>query len=57
METLSPRRHPAGDIAAHHDAVEPGPTPLVRALVGLALGAVAGAVILLATPPPGTVPE
>lgn len=54
METISPRRHPSGDIAAHHDAVEPGPTPLVRALVGLALGAAAGTLIALTTPAPGT---
>lgn len=40
----------ADDLATHHDIVEPGPSPLVRAAVGLALGAGAGLLAVLLTP-------
>lgn len=39
----------AGDLAAHHDLVEPGPGPLRRAAAGLVLGAVLGAVASVLT--------
>lgn len=40
----------SGDLAVHHDLVDPGPRPLVRGLVGLALGAAVGALAALLTP-------
>jgi len=43
---------PAADIAHHQQVVEPGPRPLVRALVGLLLGLATGAVAALLTPHP-----
>lgn len=43
---------PSEDIAAHHDVVDPGPRPVVRAVLGLALGAAAGAVAALLIPRP-----
>lgn len=35
------------DLAAHHDLVEPGPGPVRRAALGLALGAALGAIAAL----------
>lgn len=46
---------PSEDIAAHHDVVDPGPRPVVRAVLGLALGAAAGAVAALLIPRPDRV--
>lgn len=43
---------PAVDIAQHHDIVEPGPRPLVRAVLGLLLGIAVGALAALLTPHP-----
>jgi len=43
---------PAADIAQHHQVVEPGPRPLVRALLGLLLGLAAGVLAALLTPHP-----
>ncbi len=48
----APRPPVTGDIAVHHEVVDPGPRPLVRAVLGLLLGAAAGVVTVLATPPP-----
>lgn len=43
---------PSEDIAAHHDVVDPGPRPLIRAALGLVLGAAAGALAALLIPRP-----
>jgi len=47
-----------GDIAVHHEAVDPGPSPWVRAVIGLALGVAAGVVtvVLTARDTPSTSP-
>lgn len=37
------------DIAVHHEAVDPGPSPLVRAAIGLALGVAAGVATVVLT--------
>ena len=37
------------DIAVHHEAVDPGPSTLVRAVVGLALGVAAGVATVVLT--------
>lgn len=53
MESQSERIRllpPAADIAEHAEAVR-GPRPLVRALLGLVLGSLAGAVMVRLTAP------
>lgn len=43
--------HLDDDIAAHHQAADPGPAPLVRALVGLLVGAAVGLLTVAGTRP------
>lgn len=49
-----PRSKPIGDIAVHHQVVDPGPAPLVRALLGLLVGAAAGLLTAAGTRPDAT---
>lgn len=37
------------DIAVHHDAIDPGPSSVMRAVIGLALGVAAGIVTVVLT--------
>jgi ABC-type nitrate/sulfonate/bicarbonate transport system permease component len=37
------------DIAVHHEAVDPGPSTLMRAVIGLALGVASGIVTAVLT--------
>jgi hypothetical protein len=43
------RRAVSEDLAAHHEVVDPGPVPAVRAAVGVLLGAAVGAFALVLT--------
>ncbi len=50
---MGPSATTAGaDIARHHAAADPGPPPLVRAVLGLGVGAAAGVLAALLTPRP-----
>lgn len=41
-----------GDIARHQAAEDPGPAPIVRAVLGLGVGAAVGVLAALLTPRP-----
>lgn len=46
---VPPGEAPTQDIAVHHEVVDPGPSPLMRAALGLLVGAATGAVAVLLT--------
>lgn len=47
---------PPGDIAAYHEAHDPGPEPMTRAVLGILLGAAAGLLTVLVTRPAPPLP-